>query len=91
MTQLAIDFTARARRRDPETSRAAANRIDGSALAQQVLHELRMNGPGTSHELAARLGMSLVTVSPRMKPLEDNNKVRRAGKRDGRTVWEAIA
>jgi DNA-binding MarR family transcriptional regulator len=87
--QLFIDFTAQARRSDPSTSRDAAARVDGKALAAQVHNELVRGGPGTSHELAERLNMSLVTVSPRMKPLEDAGKVKRCGKRDGRTVWAA--
>lgn len=91
MNQLGFDFTARARRRDPETSQVAAGSIDGRGLAEQVYRELQAGGPGTSHELAERLGMSLVTVSPRMKPLEDAGKVERCGRRDGRTVWKARA
>jgi hypothetical protein len=68
--------------------RAAAARVQAPTIAAKVLAELA-NGPGTTHELAARLGMSLVTVSPRMKPLEAANRVERAGERDGRTVWKA--
>ena len=86
MNQIAIDFTARARRSDPETSQEAAGRVDGKQLAARVLEELRA-GPGTAHEIAERMGLSLVTVSPRMKPLEVAGKVRRDGRRDGRTVW----
>jgi DNA-binding transcriptional ArsR family regulator len=89
--QMPLDFTAKARATDPATSRAAAATVDAHGIALQVLNELRSGGPGTSHELAERLGMQLVTVSPRMKPLEDAGKVRRAGRRDKRTVWEAIA
>ena len=88
--QLPIDFTARARASDPQTSRDAAARIDGESLAGKVLEELRAHGPGTSHELAERMGLPLVTVSPRMKPLETANLVERGGQRGGRTVWRAI-
>jgi DNA-binding MarR family transcriptional regulator len=87
VNQLAIDFTARARRSDPETSQEAAGRVDGKQLAARVLEELRIGGPGTAHEIAERMGLSLVTVSPRMKPLEVAGKVWRDGRRDGRTVW----
>ena len=86
--QLTI-FDALARRSDPETSQEAAGRTDGARLAQMVYEELKSRGGSTSHELAARMGLSLVTVSPRMKPLEDAGKVRRIGRRDGRTIWEA--
>lgn len=90
MNQLAIDFEARARRADPETSQEAAGRVDGKRMAERVLADLRANGPATSHEIAKRTGLDLVTVSPRMKPLETANLVKRAGRRDNRTVWEAL-
>jgi DNA-binding MarR family transcriptional regulator len=85
---LVLPLRALARHRDPATSRAAAARVQAPTIAAKVLAELA-NGPGTTHELAARLGMSLVTVSPRMKPLEAANRVERAGERDGRTIWRA--
>jgi DNA-binding transcriptional ArsR family regulator len=78
---------ARARATDPEPSHAAAAKVDAKGLAALVLAELA-RAPGTTHELADRLGISLVTVSPRMKPLEGAGLVTRAGKRDGRTVWK---
>jgi DNA-binding transcriptional ArsR family regulator len=87
--QLALDFTARARRRDPETSQLAAGKVKGARLADHVLDELRVNGPGTSHELAERMKRSLVTISPRLRPLADAGLVEALGKRDGRTVWRA--
>jgi DNA-binding MarR family transcriptional regulator len=87
--QMALDFSARARRRDPETSQEAAGRVDSAALAMLVLTSLRAEGPATSHELAERLKRSLVTISPRMKPLETAGLVRRDGKREKRTVWKA--
>lgn len=90
MDQMAIDFSARARRSDPATSSDAAAKIDGKSLAARVLAELEANGPGTSHELAERLGLSLVTVSPRMRPLANAGKVAEDGRRNGRTVWRAV-
>lgn len=90
MEQMAIDFAAAARRTDPRTSHDAAASIDARGLAGQVLADLRDRGPGTSHEIAERMGLNLVTVSPRMRPLELAGKVRRDGKREGRTVWRAV-
>lgn len=87
--ELELPLRALARATDPQTSKDAALRVDPEGLAAIVLTELRKM-PGTSHELAQRLAMSLVTVSPRMKPLEDRGFVKRAGKREGRTIWEAI-
>lgn len=85
------ELFARARSSDPGTSHAAAKSFDAGSLALQVLADLRDRGPGTSHEIAERMGIQLVTVSPRMKPLEDAGKVERDGKREGRTVWKAKA
>lgn len=89
MNQLSIDYLPRARSSDPETSHEAAAKVDGRTLADSVLKDLQNHGPATSHEIAERMGLSLVTVSPRMKPLEDSGRVARDGKRGGRTVWKA--
>src|SRR5262245_55929979 len=85
-----------ARRRDPATSFEAAEQIGPHVthLEGAVLQALKQQGPATTEELAARLGMSLVTVSPRLRPLELKGKVRRAGTRansSGRqgTIWES--
>lgn len=83
------DFVPRARRTDPDTSRSAAARIDGSGLAERVLGALA-DGDATTHELAERLGLSLVTVSPRLAPLRRKGLVVEAGRRDGRTVWRRV-
>lgn len=83
-------FEARARTSDPETSRDAAGRVDGQRLAMLVLYSLRLDGPATSHQLAERLNLDLVTVSPRLAPLERAGKVCRAGRRDKRTLWAAV-
>lgn len=90
--QAELDY-AGARASDPETSHAAAARARdfAGALGVKVYEELAKHGPGTTHELAERMGLSLVTVSPRMRPLELQGRVRRAGRRLGRTVWEAVA
>lgn len=98
MTQADFDFTARpalARSSDPITSHDAARHVDTNALEHLVLAELR-NGPGTTEDLARRLNRSLVTVSPRLKPLEAKGLVRRAGRARNQsgslaTVWEAIS
>jgi DNA-binding MarR family transcriptional regulator len=93
MSQLPIDFnvdySARSRRADPQTSKDAAARVDAKGLALLVLESLRRDGPATSHELAHRLDIDLVSISPRMKPLEDAGRIERDGKRENRTVWKA--
>ena len=88
---------ARARRRDPQTSKAAAGSVPVADLEARVLETLR-NHPGglTSHEVARLLNMELVSVSPRFRPLAEKNLVlptaaRRKGP-SGRTsiVWKAV-
>jgi len=79
-----------ARVSDPQTSKRAAKSVRAGSLAERVLAELRAGGPGTTHELAERMDLSLVTVSPRMRPLEAAGQVERAGEWAGRTIWRAL-
>lgn len=82
---------ALARRTDPETSHDAAARVDAATLAGRVLASLIADGPATSHELAARLHVSLVAVSPRMRPLVRSRLVEETDlRRIGRIVWRAV-
>lgn len=81
---------------DPYTSHAAAGSVHAAALERLVLTSLRTAGPATSFQLADRLQLSLVTVSPRMKPLVRKGLVRDSGGRHKgesgrrRIVWEAL-
>ena len=72
------EHRALSRRSDPPTSHDAAVSLDGSLpdLEARVLACLRKrwNG-GTSHELAEALGLSLVTVSPRLRPLANRGLI----------------
>jgi len=89
-----------ARRTDPVTSEDAARSIrpETSRLENVVLDTLKKRGErgGTTGELAEITGMSLVTVSPRIKPLVRKGYVEDSGQRrsgiSGRksTVWRAI-
>lgn len=87
---------ALARRTDPETSKHAAEKVDTAALERVVLEALRERpGGATSEELAEDTGLSLVTISPRLKPLERKSRVERAGTRANRsgrmaTVWKVL-
>ena len=79
---------------DPATSRAAAKSIDPESLEGRVLDALRGYQAGaTTYQLAERMGLSLVTVSPRMRPLVSKGKVRDSGRKakgeSGRmqTIW----
>lgn len=88
--QLALQAPLRAlaRRRDPSTSKRAAASVAAPTLSDRILQELRKNGPGTSHDLAARMNLDLVSVSPRMRPLARADRVVIVGEESGRTVWD---
>jgi predicted ArsR family transcriptional regulator len=96
MKQLdAFPTVARARRRDPDTSHDAAASIRMSDMERRVYRCLGGKlGAATSFEIAAFLGLSLVTVSPRLKPLVEKGLVRDSGRRKlgetgrPRIIWE---
>ena len=79
----------RARRTDPATSHEAAQTVDTTKMENAVLSTLGLYRSGlTSKEIADLSGFSLVTISPRMKPLEAKGKVvRTTDRRDKCTVW----
>lgn len=83
------------RRVDPGTSRAAAASIDATTLESIVVDTLRRLGGATTYEIAAVTHLSLVTISPRLRPLVRKGLVRDSGlTRAGdtgrrRIVWEA--
>jgi predicted transcriptional regulator len=82
-----------ARRTDPGTSHAAARRIASSAtrLERVVVEELRAAGPLTAHEIAQRVNLPLVTISPRLAPLVRSGVVADSGeRRERRTVWRVL-
>jgi DNA-binding MarR family transcriptional regulator len=83
-------MNAHARRTDPATSHEAAAEISTRVtdLELKVLAALVLRGPSTTHELAEYIGLSLVTVSPRMAPLELRGMVKRAGRAERRTLWD---
>ncbi len=77
-----------ARASDPETSHVAAKRAFG-ALSVRIVRSLQEDGPATAHALAERLGLELVSVSPRMRPLAKRGFVQESDRKEkGRIVWE---
>lgn len=92
MTQQPLDFAPRARRTDPLSSHAAADRAERSGSigrqAARVLEALRATPGLTSGELAARHGLDRYMVARRCPDLERAGKVRRIeyGAREVR--WE---
>lgn len=87
---LGAPLRALARATDPATSHAAAAKLDPKHLISRIRVCLWMHPAGlTTHELKDLLQVELVSVSPRMKPLEQAGLVVRDGKRAGRTVWKA--
>lgn len=81
-----------ARASDPETSVAAARKLCAAPLCLAVLKALRER-PMTVEEIAAVIACEIVSVSPRLKPLELAAYVKRTGEqRKGasgraRIVW----
>lgn len=88
---------AYARRDDLQTSHDAAASVRPTRLEQLVFDALSARPRGaTSFELADALGLSLVTISPRLRPLVNKGKVIADGTRAGasgrmQTVWKVAA
>jgi DNA-binding IclR family transcriptional regulator len=96
MTAVQLDLFSRpprafARRSDPPTAHVAAASVPVRDREYQVLAALSLYGPLTAHEIAEHTELPLVSVSPRMKPLETRGLVVRDGRRDKRTIWRACA
>jgi hypothetical protein len=73
---LDLDPGGAARRSDPDTSKDAAAETRAQRLERIVLDALRKSEDGlTSEECAAVTQLSLVTVSPRMRPLVRKGKI----------------
>lgn len=90
---------AYARRTDPSTSHIAARSLDDELprLELVVLKAVRKTARGaTSHELEKSTGLSLVTISPRLRPLQRKGLIVDSGERrkgaSGRPsiVWKAM-
>ena len=89
---------ALSRRTDPATSQEAAEAVQPhlSMLERRVVWALRnLGGSGTSHQIAERSGLDLVTVSPRMRPLVNKGVVREDGElrlpgQSARTLWRLV-
>src|SRR5262245_38585805 len=86
-----------ARKRDPLTSFQAAEQIGQhvSPLQAAILGCLEEHGPQTTEELSERLGIKLVTISPRMKPMKGKGLVKEAGTKANSSgcraiLWEAV-
>jgi len=87
----------RVRRADPETSKAAARHIRVGTLRAAIWDALGANPEGlTSEELARVTGKSLVSISPRLRPMEQQGLLKQAGVRknssgDYAIVWRRNA
>lgn len=82
-----FDAPARARRTDPSTSKDAAASVNVTEMEAVVLRALAAH-PMTTHEIAAHTGVSLVTISPRIRPLVQKRLVREH-QIEGKTVKRA--
>jgi predicted ArsR family transcriptional regulator len=90
----------RARRRDPSTSRAAADRVGEFAAdhAVRILEALQEHGLMGAEEIGDRIGLDAYAVRKRLPELEREQMVRvvagqerttRSGRRE--RVWGAVA
>ena len=85
-----------ARATDPTTSLAAAESIRSTDLEQKVLDIIIILNGATTHEIAEYSGISLVSASPRIRPLVRKGFIRDSGERRvGRSnrksiVWEIV-
>jgi predicted transcriptional regulator len=75
-----FDQPALCRRTDPPTSSAAAASVQATELEAKVLEALRNSFPkgATTYQLADHLRASLVSISPRMKPLLNKGLVKKS-------------
>lgn len=89
-------FAGAARRRDPDTSKLAARRVEAEEISVLVTYCLRQNGPMTAEEVADKLGREVGSITPRLAPLERAGLVARTGERRPgasgatRIVWESL-
>ena len=78
--QLSLDIEPRtlARRRDPETSKAAAERVKEFAAGQHeiILKVLRDHCPCTAHEIATYCRLEAHAVGKRLGELETAGRIR---------------
>lgn len=90
------ETSAYARSTDRDTSHEAAESVRATELEATVLNALRRFPNGaTSYQLAESLRLSLVTVSPRLRPLVSKGLAEDTGRRErgpsgrSQTVWRA--
>jgi DNA-binding MarR family transcriptional regulator len=87
-------MSALARNTDPFSSHKSAHSVKASAIGKEmtVLDSLRKLGPMTTHKIAEMTGLTVVTVSPRIKPLRKKGLVEDSGDRElGRSIWRAVS
>ena len=87
--------TAKARKKDPVTSHAAADRMNKAdavrghkARIMAVLDQAMQ--PLNSSEIALKAGLTFMAVNRRMGELDLQNKVKSDGIRDGQRCWSAV-
>ena len=102
MNQLSIQYepsTARARRTDPETSKAAAKRSEKFAQshAGRIVEALKLHGPMSPAQMFCFTGLSVVQIDRRGREMREAGLVRfkllddgAVAKNGGCQVWEAV-
>lgn len=96
MNQIAMDFTALARRTDRQTSIDAGRKAQTSIVAlheRLILECLRLHGPMTAKEMEAYTGLSSVQISRRSGGLMSGTNKRcqyTDKRRNGFGEWEIL-
>lgn len=87
MNQMALALPA-ARRRDPETSKAAALKAANFAAVHRARILAVLERPGTIYDLAERCGLDRVAIARRLPELARDGLVEpTVARRDGCRVW----
>lgn len=92
MNQLALSFSPRARRRDPETSRVAAEKARSFSArhAAKIWTCLKDFGALTPREVSERTGLEYHAVQRRGLEMETAKLITRVpDERDGMRIWRA--
>lgn len=76
--QYSLDFSAKARKSDPATSKKAAEAKHGTIRAL-ILNTLRTHGPLATFQIAEILNKDRDSISPHMKPLAKLGHIQRSG------------
>jgi DNA-binding MarR family transcriptional regulator len=76
MSSNEIGFHPGARVTDPETSHEAIDDRDHTLTQSQILHDVRVNGPGTEETILNRMGIERSSASSQISALVDGGHLK---------------